>query len=322
MKDLPAVSIAIPYYNGKETITKVVDALKKQDYTSDVEIIIIDDKSPDKEAKEVVQKMRNIKLVVNENNLGLANSMNVGIKTAKYYYVVTLHHDSIPSDKNWLKHLMEPFKDQKVIASVSRNHLARSIWEQWTYWHRALTANEVKSFYPSLDGRSTAFKKSVVMKYGLYDGKTFRTSGEDVDLYFKMKNDGIVAHPDAEIIHLQGQHRTSFYKQLRREFQYGEGNGANIRRHKLRIFHSTCRIALETVSLLSIVPFYFISPKVSALGALIFLILSNIAILPWQLKNLNPDLRNLTLPFVNFLARSVYTAGAIKGFITGRQDWI
>lgn len=318
--EFPKVSIVIPHYNSKYTIKEVVECVKSQEYPNDFEIIIRDNCSTDEEAKENLKKLKGVKVIVNEKNLGLARSMNEGIESAQYDYVVTLHSDAKPSNKNWLKKLIEPFtKDPSVIASVSRNSLSKEIWQEWGYWHRAFSANEVKSFYPSLDGRSTAFKKEVIIKCGLFDGDTFESSGEDVDLFYKLKDQGNIVRADTEIVHLQGPHRSSFKKQLFREYQYGEGLGANIRRHGLKIFSSICRVTIETSALISIPLFYRLYYPLSVLGILIFLIMANIAILPYQLKLMKPDLRNIILPYTNFIARSVYIFATLRGFIVGKQ---
>lgn len=315
---LPRVTIIIPYYKGESTIAEVIEATSEQEYPDDIYLLLGDDCKCDVNNLRLKEEY-GVKIIRNEKNPGLASNLNNCIKKAKTDYIVTLHQDCKPVGKNWLTKLMSEFKDPNVVASISKTTLPKKIWEEWGFWKRAFSAYEVGSFYPSLDTKGTAFKKDVFERHGYFDAETFKTAGEDVDLFFKIKKKGKIARPNVEIVHLQGSHRSTFYKQIWREFQYGEGNGANIRRHKLRIFHSSCRLALEATSLLSIILAPFFYPQISALGIGIFLVMSNMTVLPYQLKLMDPDLRNITLPFVNFLARAVYVVGALKGFITGKQ---
>ncbi|MDO4870528.1 MAG: glycosyltransferase family 2 protein [Candidatus Saccharibacteria bacterium] len=75
------VSVIIPFYNSEAYLNRAIESVVNQTYT-DWEIILIDDKSTDnslKIAKKWVSKNKQIKLIVNKNNLGAAISRNIGI---------------------------------------------------------------------------------------------------------------------------------------------------------------------------------------------------------------------------------------------------
>lgn len=83
----PSISVFFPAYNDEKSIPilikKVEPMLKK--YTSDYEIIIVDDKSPDNLAKvadNLAKKNKHIKVVHHKTNKGYGGALKSGFKTA------------------------------------------------------------------------------------------------------------------------------------------------------------------------------------------------------------------------------------------------
>ncbi|MBM3206798.1 MAG: glycosyltransferase family 2 protein, partial [Candidatus Staskawiczbacteria bacterium] len=197
------VSIIIPVHNpDKEILKKILVELKNQSYKGKSEIIQI-----------------NI-------GKGLAESMNTGFRKAKNEIVVSLHQDCIPQGKFWLENLVKPFKEKRIIATVSKVELPISLWESFDKIAQALTLKELGVIQPLLDEKGCAYKRSVLKEVGFFDEKNFRTAGEDFDLYIKLKNKGIIAYPEATVIHL---HKTTGFSRLNKERQYANGFGTLVR---------------------------------------------------------------------------------------------
>ena len=81
------LSIILPTYNEKNNINvlikKILEILKDVD---NKEIIVLDDNSPDETylyCKKEFEKNNQIKLILRQNNRGLANSIGDGIKISK-----------------------------------------------------------------------------------------------------------------------------------------------------------------------------------------------------------------------------------------------
>lgn len=78
------ISVIIPVFNSEKFIGRCLrslinQTLKKKNY----EIIIINDGSNDKTRNEIIKyKKSNFKIINNKNNLGLAKSLNIGVKAA------------------------------------------------------------------------------------------------------------------------------------------------------------------------------------------------------------------------------------------------
>lgn len=89
------VSIIIPIYNTEKYIKKTLDSALSQTYMN-LEIICIDDASPDNAASIVKEYAKNndcIRLIHNECNLGLERTRNRGIDAARGAYVIFLDSD-------------------------------------------------------------------------------------------------------------------------------------------------------------------------------------------------------------------------------------
>ncbi|MGB9499921.1 MAG: glycosyltransferase family 2 protein [Dissulfuribacterales bacterium] len=89
----PLVTILISTYNGERYIRETIESLKKQTY-SNLEIIIVDDKSTDKTI-DVLETIDGIIIVKNKINKGLNKSVNDALKYCKGKYLVLFGHDDI-----------------------------------------------------------------------------------------------------------------------------------------------------------------------------------------------------------------------------------
>lgn len=88
------VSVLLPTFNGDKTITLALESLVRQTY-SNMEIIIIDDASSSA-TYELIENYLNsskIRYVRNKINLGLAGSLNVGIRHARGEYIARMDDD-------------------------------------------------------------------------------------------------------------------------------------------------------------------------------------------------------------------------------------
>lgn len=87
------VSVVIPTYRGAEWIEQCVKSVLQQDY-QDLEVIVVDDASPD-DAAAIVSDMddERIRLCRHEENKGVPGARNTGIKAATGEYIGFLDQD-------------------------------------------------------------------------------------------------------------------------------------------------------------------------------------------------------------------------------------
>ncbi len=93
----PLISVVIATYNGEQFLSQQLDSIINQTYNN-LEIIVVDDKSTDATAAIVAaysKKYPNIKLVVNEQNLGYVKNFEKGFLLANGEFVAPCDQDDI-----------------------------------------------------------------------------------------------------------------------------------------------------------------------------------------------------------------------------------
>jgi GT2 family glycosyltransferase len=185
----PDVSIIMPLWkSNKDLLNKISKAIDDQDYDGDIEIIKID------------------------NGWGLAKSINYGISISKHSIIVSLHQDAIPTSNTWLSSLIKPFEDPSVVASVSD----------------VIDMETNKVYTPLMDEKGCAYRKDSLNSVGCFDEKIFLNSGEDMDLYIKLKKIGKIVYPHSTVSHDHpGYLSASGYKKR----QNANTNGCLLRVH-------------------------------------------------------------------------------------------
>lgn len=96
MKVLPKVTVLMAEYNTKEEeLRKSIESILNQTYEN-FEFLIIDDCS-DKKSEQIIKSYNDdrIKFYRNEENLGLAKSLNKGLELASTDYIVRMDTDDI-----------------------------------------------------------------------------------------------------------------------------------------------------------------------------------------------------------------------------------
>jgi GT2 family glycosyltransferase len=122
------ISIVIIHYNTPHYLKTCFEGILKQTYKN-IEVIFIDNNSPDKDGLKYVQKEYTenpkIKVVPNDDNLGYAKAANQGISMAiegedKADYVVITNPDIIYSPTYFEKVLHRIEKDPKIAAITGK----------------------------------------------------------------------------------------------------------------------------------------------------------------------------------------------------------
>ena len=80
-KSQPLVSVIIPHYGGEEIIQECLESLKNSNYTQ-LEIIVVDNDSPDDSVQHISNNFPEINLIQSEYNRGFAGGCNFGAQHA------------------------------------------------------------------------------------------------------------------------------------------------------------------------------------------------------------------------------------------------
>lgn len=188
----PKISVIIPAYNEELGVIRTLDSVLANSY-SNKQVIVVNDGSKDK----TLTKLRNFQrkhpgqvVVVNQENAGKAAAINRAVKFwATGTLVMVLDADSLlhpDAISNMVKH----FRDRRVIAAASNVKviptnkilgLAQRIEYLISYrMKRALTVLKMEYI---IGGVGSTFRKSLLLKAGLYDTDTMT---EDIDLTLKL----------------------------------------------------------------------------------------------------------------------------------------
>jgi len=231
----PSVSILAPAYNEGANIVENVRSLLSL-YYSNLEVIIINDGSKDDSLQKLIvayqlentphhvqykiatKEIRGIYksknpaykklVVVDKENGGKADALNVGINISANNYIVCIDVDCILEQDALLK-MIKPFleeTDKKVIATGGVVRIANSciikdgrlvkVNLPGNYWARMQSLEYIRAFILGrmawarmnglmlISGAFGAFDKEIAIKVGGYNPKTV---GEDMELVVRMR---------------------------------------------------------------------------------------------------------------------------------------
>ena len=123
--DLPLVSICMPLYNGEAYLKQAIESCINQDYPS-LEILLVDDGSTDNTihiAQTYAGKDARIRLVVNEQNLGLVGNWERCIELARGNWIKYQFQDDL-MEKDAIRKMIDACLTQDVsIALCARQFL-------------------------------------------------------------------------------------------------------------------------------------------------------------------------------------------------------
>lgn len=92
MSDVPLVTVVIPTYNRRYCLGRAIDNVLKQDF-GPVELIIVDDASPDGTADWVAAAYPGIRLIRNPVNRRVSAARNAGLAAARGRFIAFLDDD-------------------------------------------------------------------------------------------------------------------------------------------------------------------------------------------------------------------------------------
>lgn len=116
------MSIIIPVYNVEEFIFKTVKSVMNQDY-KDIEIILVDDGSPDNSAKIIDElAKRDDRIVcVHKDNGGVSSARNVGLRMASGEYVTFIDGDDWV-EPNYISYLLNLVESNNCQIGMNKNN--------------------------------------------------------------------------------------------------------------------------------------------------------------------------------------------------------
>ncbi len=191
----PAISVILPVFNGERFLAEAVESILGQSF-SDFEFIIIDDGSTDRTA-EILRGYddRRIRLLPNPRNLGLTQTLNIGLEVARGRFIARMDADDIALPDRLARQMayFDAHPDVVLVGAgnARSGHDARSLAKATRPLSPAQFRWQLLFWSPILHP-SAMFRAALVREHGLrYDDSA--KSAEDYDMWIRMTELGAAA---------------------------------------------------------------------------------------------------------------------------------
>jgi len=187
MEKDPRVTVLMSVYNGERYLNEAVDSILAQTFT-DFEFLIIDDASTDC-TPEILRGYDDprIRIVTNEENLGLTKSLNRGLALAKGEYIARMDADdiSVPERLEQQIYVLEKNSDIGVLGAAVQyiDECGKPL--QILKWPQKDTLIKWKlCFMNPIAHPSAIIRRKLLIESGGYDEKI--TFAQDYDLWVRL----------------------------------------------------------------------------------------------------------------------------------------
>ena len=319
------VSVIVPTYNSKNRLGECLGAILKQDFKN-FEVIVVNDGSTD--GTEQLAKTFNVK-VFSKINQGPAIARNFGAQKSAGKILVFIDDDCI-AEKNWLKEMIKPFQDPKVVGVQgtykSQQKELCAIFEQIEIEDRYDKIQKAKNL-DWTGSYSAAFRRSVFFETQGYDESFPTASGEDTELSFKLVKAGhkLAFNKHAIVYH---KHETKWLNYFRKKFFRAYWRVLLYRKHTDKILNDSytpqtlkLQIVLFYLSLIApifIILFFNASLQIILASELFILFLGLVSAAPFTFKAMRKNFVIGIISPIILAGRSVvFGLGLIAGGIKG-----
>lgn len=122
---MPEISVVMPVYNGEEFLSEAIDSILSQTF-GDFEFLIICEKGSNPESVDILeryaQKDERIRIIYNQERLGISESMNIGLRTAQGKYIARMDGDDISGPRRFeiQKLFLDTYPDIGVVGTFHK----------------------------------------------------------------------------------------------------------------------------------------------------------------------------------------------------------
>lgn len=224
------LSVIIVSFNTKELVEQCLNSVFKFTKGIKFEVIVVDNASTDGSIELVKKKFPQVKLILNDLNLGFSKANNRGIKKAKGKFIFLLNSDTYLLENSFYK-LLNNVRSRSMLGVIAPQllNVDRSFQQsagyfphlpQIFYWmsflddlpggaHLKPYHIDHDSFYREghevdwVTGAALLISKKAINSAGLLDQRIFMY-GEDVEWCFRIKKAGfkIYFSPITQIVHI------------------------------------------------------------------------------------------------------------------------
>jgi cellulose synthase/poly-beta-1,6-N-acetylglucosamine synthase-like glycosyltransferase len=327
----PPVSILVCAHDEEENLRQLIPMLLQQNY-GEFEVIVINDRSNDNTYDYLLEitradariRMVNVERIPPHVN-GKKYSMTLGIKAAKYDWLLLTDADCRPEGPNWISSMSSAFQENtQFVIGFSPYQKTVGFLNLFIRFETLLTALQYISFgllknpYMAV-GRNMAYRKSFFLAEKGYNHFMNVTGGDD-DLYVNQhatsENTRVILGRDATIHSIAETTWASFFRQKKRHLSVGKYYKFK-HRFWLGLFLITWILSwwmLAPAALLSGMHYWVI-------GAMVLRIITLMLTFQTGLKRLDHKFELWMVPFLDFLFSIYYLTTGLVTLGTKKVRW-
>jgi GT2 family glycosyltransferase len=225
--DAPDLSIVLVCWNNKDYLEPCLNSLYGAGLHSSFDVLVVDNGSKDGSQAMLREKFPQVRIIQNDDNLGLGKASNQGIEASNGKFVLLLNNDTIVNGSS-IDAMVEFLEAHPETGAVGGRLLNPDGTVQSCYYNFStlleefLVATRIGEYfrkgYPSnitemqvkpvdwLCSACLMLRRSALDQVGLLDESYF-IYGDEVDLQYRLKEAGwkISYLPDSDTIHYGGR---------------------------------------------------------------------------------------------------------------------
>lgn len=187
------VTVLMPVYNGEKYLSEAIESILQQTFT-DYELLIINDGSNDRTV-QIIEKYVDprIRLIHNQENLGLISSLNKGLDLAQGQYIARMDCDDVCHPERLRKQV--EFMDAHPEIGVCGTWV-ELIGEKSGVWRYPIDHDEIRAsliLESVLAHPSVIIRKSKFKEYKLYYDPAYMHA-EDFELWHRCSDHFLLAN--------------------------------------------------------------------------------------------------------------------------------
>lgn len=217
--DQPVVSVIIPTHGQVDFTLRCLASIAEHKPDTPIEVIVVDDAFPGPEVA-ALSRVRGIRLIRNETNLGFIGTCNAAAKVARGRFLLFLNNDTqVLAD--WLEPLVRLFLARPDAGAVGSKLLYPDgrlqeaggiIWRDgsgWNYGRLGDPDAPVYNYVREVDycsGAALLVARAMFLRLGGFDTRYAPAYFEDADLSFRLRTLGLRTYyqPRSRVVHHEG----------------------------------------------------------------------------------------------------------------------
>ena len=271
----PGVSVIVPAYNEGKVILRTIESLLAQEYTGEIEIVVVDDGSSDRTYQTALQAYGThprVRIYRKENG-GKSSALNFGLTKAHHDIVIGLDADTIFATDT-VAELVQPLADPTVGAVAGNAKVGNrvNLVTRWQALEYVTSQNLDRRAFSLLNGITVvpgavgAWRRSLIQEVGGFQNDTL---AEDQDLTLRIRRTGSsIAYADGAIGYTEAP--DSLRTLARQRFRWSFGTLQCAWKHRDTLLRGKYG-SLGWIALPNVWLFQLLLPALSPLADLMFL---------------------------------------------------